>query len=251
MTSTLITQYIGKGTAGARPATPAVAAGTFAWYYATDTGALSYWDGAAWHTANVSGGIDLFSPPLAANFPTIINGAGASPAPSVTDTAYGMLFDSGPTQASDAIRAALQNIPNATTFTVILGVRITMAPINYRSCGLFLSDGAKFVAIHQQSSILQVTRYANLTTFASNQAQMTGVSLSQWYLKIQGDGTNLKFNFSQDGRNWIQLYSEALGAFLGTITKVGIGADANANTTPPAAGDHIFGDVFYWSASTP
>lgn len=49
MTSTLVTAYLGKGLAAARPAAPAVAAGTFAWYEATDTGVLSYYDG-TWHT---------------------------------------------------------------------------------------------------------------------------------------------------------------------------------------------------------
>lgn len=53
MTSTLITAYVGKGLAAARPATPAIAAGTFAWYYATDTAALSYYDG-TWHAVSSS-----------------------------------------------------------------------------------------------------------------------------------------------------------------------------------------------------
>lgn len=54
MTSTLITAYIGKGLAAARPASPAIAAGTMAWYVATDTGTLSYWDGSAWHTVSAN-----------------------------------------------------------------------------------------------------------------------------------------------------------------------------------------------------
>lgn len=54
MTSTLITAYIGNGLAAARPASPAIAAGTMAWYVATDTGTLSYWDGSAWHTVSAS-----------------------------------------------------------------------------------------------------------------------------------------------------------------------------------------------------
>jgi hypothetical protein len=53
MTSTLITAYVGKGLAAARPASPAIAAGTIGWYYATDTGALSYYDG-TWHTLSAS-----------------------------------------------------------------------------------------------------------------------------------------------------------------------------------------------------
>jgi len=46
--STLITDYLGAGLASARPATPPVAVGALALFYATDTGALSRWTGAAW-----------------------------------------------------------------------------------------------------------------------------------------------------------------------------------------------------------
>ncbi len=48
--STVITDYLGRGTAAARPATPVIPTGGMALYYATDTGALSIWDGAAWQT---------------------------------------------------------------------------------------------------------------------------------------------------------------------------------------------------------
>lgn len=54
MASTLITSYVGKGLAAARPAAPAIATGTFGWYYATDTSTLSYYDGATWHTLSAS-----------------------------------------------------------------------------------------------------------------------------------------------------------------------------------------------------
>jgi hypothetical protein len=46
--STLITDYLGKGLAAARPSSPPVASGALALYLATDTGNLSRWDGSAW-----------------------------------------------------------------------------------------------------------------------------------------------------------------------------------------------------------
>lgn len=259
MASTLITAYLGQGLAAARPATPTLATGTYGTYYATDTKVWSAYFNGAWQT--IGPAIDLIAPPLASAFPTIINGGSASPAPSVADTAYGMLFDSGPTAAADQIRAALQPIPNATTFTVTMGVRITMAQQNFRVLGLCVTDGTKFESIAQvgggaqsgglSGGGLQSARYTNSTTFSASNAIIPNVSADQWYFKIVGDGTNLKFSFSKDGRNFVQIYSELVGAYLSTITKCGIMADANANVTPPAAGDHIFGDVFYWSAATP
>lgn len=261
MASTLITSYLGQGLLAARPATPAIATGTYATYYATDAKVWSAYFNGAWET--IGPAIDLIAPPLAASFPTIINGGSGSPAPSVTDTAYGMLFDSGPTTGSDVIRAALTAIPNATAFTVTMGIRITMAKQNFRVLGLCVSDGTKFSSIAQvgggliststglNGGGLAVARYSNSTTFSATEALTPNVQDDQYYFQIKGDGTNLKFSFSKDGRNFIQLWSEALGAFQSTITKCGPMADANANVTPPAAGDHIFGDVFYWAASTP
>lgn len=54
MASTLITAYLGQGLAAARPAAPAIAAGSIGWYYATDTGAVSYYAGAAWHAVSAT-----------------------------------------------------------------------------------------------------------------------------------------------------------------------------------------------------
>ena len=255
MSSSMITDYIGSGLAAARPATPNIAAGSTAMWFSTDTNTLSVYGGGLWTDIAGGGGggdsVDIFDIPAAATFPTIINGGSASPAPSVTDQTYGMVFDSSVTQGGDRIRAAMQAIPHATTFTLTVGVRITMAAINFRSCGLFLTDGTKFIGIHQQSSIVQVTRYTNLTTFSVNSAAMATTSRAQWYFRIQGDGTNLIFSFSQDGRNFVELYRELVGAFMGGLTLCGIGGNANASTTPPVAGDHIFGTVFYWKATTP
>lgn len=250
MASTLITSYVGSGLAAARPATPVLATGTFGYYYATDTGVMTFYANGAWRNHPPSD-MDLWAPPLAASFPTLINGGGVSPV--VTDTAYGtMLLDSGATSASsNYIRAALQPIPHVNLFTLTVGMRITAAFQNYRMAGLCLTDNTKFTTCHRVSDLLESARYTNLTTFGASNAQVPRMTGSQYYFRIQGDGTNLKFSFSMNGRNFVQFYSEAVGAYLGTITKCGIVALANADLTPPPVADHIFADVFYWSATTP
>lgn len=251
MASTLITSYVGQGLAAARPATPPLATGTYGTYYATDTKVWSAYFNGAWQT--IGPAMDLWAPPLASTFPTIINAGSASPAPSVTDTSYGMLFDSGATGSADGVRAALQPIPHATTFTIVMGIRLNLVPLDYRSLGLGLYDGTKFVAFYQigTAGTLQVNNFTSLTSFSSAPLSLVWGQQQTYYFKIVGDGTNLKYYISTDGRNFNLLLSTLVGAWLGTITKCGVISNARASTTPPAAGDHIYGDVFYWAASTP
>lgn len=66
---TVIMDYLGRGTAASRPATPLVPAGGTGFYYATDTAVLSMWTGAAWVTVGpaTGGGGAGFHPGFAAN----------------------------------------------------------------------------------------------------------------------------------------------------------------------------------------
>lgn len=50
MASGRLVDYIGKGTLAARPASLTLTTGAMGLYYATDTGAISVWDGSAWQT---------------------------------------------------------------------------------------------------------------------------------------------------------------------------------------------------------
>jgi hypothetical protein len=54
MASSLLKDYIGRGLAADRPVTPTPGTGVAVFYYATDTNALSVWDGSAWDS--VGGG---------------------------------------------------------------------------------------------------------------------------------------------------------------------------------------------------
>ena len=53
--STIITDYLGRGTFANRPATPPVPTGGMAFYYATDTGVVYAWNGTAWTTGTGAG----------------------------------------------------------------------------------------------------------------------------------------------------------------------------------------------------
>lgn len=55
MASGLITDYIARGLAADRPATPVLYTGSIGFWYSTDTAELSLWDGAAW-IEDIAGG---------------------------------------------------------------------------------------------------------------------------------------------------------------------------------------------------
>ena len=61
MASGRLIDYLGNGTAAARPASPSLTTGGIGFYYATDTEALSVWDGAAWNAVSSGGGFGTFS----------------------------------------------------------------------------------------------------------------------------------------------------------------------------------------------
>lgn len=57
--STLVTDYVGRGTHAARPASPNIPAGATAAYYETDTATVFFWNGSAWK--GVTDLLDAFS----------------------------------------------------------------------------------------------------------------------------------------------------------------------------------------------
>lgn len=188
------------------------------------------------------------SAPGASTFPTIINTGSVSPAPALTDNTYGTLWSSGAHHAaSENIRAALKSAISATTFTITMGLRPTIKFANFGNVGMILSDGTKYMLfdlIYDTQPNMRVTRFTNATTFSANQKTQTNIFVSDIFLQINGDGTNLNFNYSMDGVNFVNFYSETLTAFLSTLTKYGIGTDANGT------GDfNSYANIFYWSES--
>lgn len=74
--------------------------------------------------------------------------------------------------------------------------------------------------------ILQAQRLTNMDTFSAaiGSAQtLAAFDLIDWlFLRIEYDGTNLKFSYSKNGKNFVQQASETLAAFLVDINKIGL-----------------------------
>jgi hypothetical protein len=67
-----------------------------------------------------------------------------------------------------------------------------------------------------------------------------------WF-RIVNDGVNTSYWISPEGVLWKQMYTEASGAFLGTISKVGFGLErANNGSDPGIVGD-VNSSILLWS----
>jgi hypothetical protein len=203
------------------------------------------------------GGVDLIVLPTVADFSTIVNGRTASPAPSIVATDASLVtFDSAVCSSSgDTIRAALKAIATpASPWTCTAGMRLSVVKTSYRGAGLCLSDGTKYILYMLQYGTgswpaLVISRHANDTSYSGT--SYTRDSQAPRYFRVNYDGSNLNFSFSEDGRNWVPLYTESATAYLSTApTHYGFGGNANQNGTPPS-GDHFYIGIHYWSETAP
>lgn len=200
------------------------------------------------------GGIDLYGPPIAANFSTIINGGTGSPAPSISDVAgLGTVFQSGSLFSGNVVRAAMKNIVGS-TWTISSRLRISFSQRALRGGGIVVTDGTAFLSFWYQTSAsgysLIISSWTNSTTFNTNRfAQLA--ALHNEYLRIQYDGTNLICFISTEGRNWVELARGTLAAWgMGTPTQYGFFADPNKNDTADV-NDLVYVSCPYWAETSP
>ena len=109
-------------------------------------------------------------------------------------------------------------------------------PSGTAAAGLYFYDGTKlegFEFLAVASYLPRVERMTNVTTASAT--VYTGVSpsgTSPWYsplwIQLRNDGTDIWFDYSTDGINFINVYDEAVGTFI-TPTKIGFGG---VNLTP-------------------
>lgn len=193
----------------------------------------------------------LFNPPAATIFGTTVNGGGASPAPSQSTNTIGLQFFSGAVNSADSMQGFTKAAPSATSFTIKMGFRPTFTLGNFRSFGLWLTDGTHFEGIHLQydsNPTMHVTRMSSSTGFSGNQFTLNNWTQFEIFFQIVAAGGNLTFYYSMDGINYAPVYTEAIGAFLGTITAYGPISNAHGASV---SGEQIYSNIFYWAESSP
>lgn len=185
--------------------------------------------------------IDMYSPPSASTFSTIINGGGDTPGPSATDTDYGLLLSSGKVVFATTHKKLFLKAPiNSTTWSLSMGQwRQSLTWSGSSSVqGLVAYDGTNWIgwggyggdgrigAFHGASLTAQTV----YQSFSASQQDAT-------YLRLRRDSSNFYFEASGDGRNWSLQLTEAASS-IGTVTGIGfmtdtyLGVSGSAYTAP-------------------
>ncbi len=143
-------------------------------------------------------------------------------------------------------RGLFKNVLGAAPYKVQAQLRgLSAGYSNSQNIGLYFYDGTQlmgFECLIQSGGVLpRVERINSVTsdngtaaTYGSqSQAQMFNPYLSPMWLQLRNDGTDLYFDYSLDGANFINLWSEAVGSFI-TPTQYGFGGISVTSGAQPS-----------------
>jgi hypothetical protein len=208
-------------------------------YVCTDSPYTFIWNGSAWLPFLPAAGEVTLPPTSGWTWDT----QGGS---SVVTT-YGNLYVSFAGFAADQARAYYRAVSGTFTVKMLCKVATWKTTSAQSGVGLAISDGTKYlffaafdftgqsvlprILVQYWSTISNpVSSLAQLVDYSSG-APAGGIGL---WLGCVVDATHITFYVSIDGGgapgsgvNWIQVYQEAVGAHLGTITRAGVGGYLN------------------------
>lgn len=157
-----------------------------------------------------------------ANFTTTVNGSG------VTFSADAGIICRKPSQVGESTSGKVLAAPS-TPYSIVAAFNV-IAPMSLTGitvAGLgFRSSGGKlfYVAVQTRTDhgVNWFVGKQDSPTSTSNPAAGVGglASAQPYWLKVSDDGTDLKF-YIGDGENWVEVYSEARGTYLGSPDQVG------------------------------
>lgn len=210
----------------------------------------------AW--ASVSGGGSsgtLWAPPAASAF-TLISGDATNPI-LTDDTDVGLMFDLNTPVAGDKYRGAYKALPSPVTadWTCIIGFRANFPVLNFTGFGMFIQDSGSGRIIAHRLAVSNTTPYAAIdvakfnstTSYNSNylSASLTGFP-GVIYLRMRQLSNTYYFDYSADGKSWVNYYSSPSTNFLTTAAnRIGFGNLLNSATSYTRQ----MGSIIYWYQS--
>lgn len=159
-----------------------------------------------------------------------------------------------PRTVTISIRALVMSAPTAPyTITAVLGHSNT-APrgstdLPWVGLGFREASSSKLSNIRVHGNGISITNYTNPTTVSSTPLNIAYYTkqVDLVYFKIEDDNTNIKYFFSNNGDEWLELHSEARGSFFSTApTQVGFFMNGVWPTAKGNETDHD-GLLLHWS----
>lgn len=206
MASTKITDYLAQGLAAARPAIPANYTGTISWYYATDTGALTYYANGTWNSISTRPKLACPMSTLTLSNSQNFGSRGTIMTPSVAVTITDMfammtLVSGGHYQLGVAPwNTGTSKITGAPTYTApIIAGSSGIASINGAlSAPLTLTPGTAYVFFVVRTDVVGTT--AMDVSFAGSNAQAPGFvpNTSNNCVKLASNGPTTSDTWSTD-----------------------------------------------------
>jgi hypothetical protein len=232
--STLVVDYLGRGTFAARPASLLIPAGAIGFYYATDTAVLYLWSG-AW--SKVYEDINPFSDggitkPLAANFTITTDsnanhGTGSAVDLATRGVEFSQIHGTGGATQSLYTEAAVANTLN----TMIAYLEPNFDDLASSGWGYYIGvrdNAGKIHAFGVQGgspTAFSEARYTDINTLSSITPQTGGniVGGRPIWLQLQNTGGNFVFSASFNGETYFTVETVSALAWVGaTLNDIGL-----------------------------
>ncbi len=171
----------------------------------------------------------------------------------VTDINQGIKITT-PRTIALAVRGQVMSAPTAPyTITAAFGHSNT-APrgstdLPWIGLGFRETASSKLSNIRVHGNGISLTNYTNPTTASATPLNIAFYTkqIDRYYLKIEDDNTNIKYFFSNNGSEWLELFSELRGAFFTTAPdQVGFFTNGRWVVTLGNETDHD-GLLLHWS----
>jgi len=169
----------------------------------------------------------------------------------VSDSAVGLCIDAPPVGTAVNLVGRFKTVPTP-PYTIRALVSVTRNSNSYNGLLFGWYDGTaklqlmSFQTLNGGANFLAVSRFSNTSTVVGTDFQSASNSFAQpIWLQLQDDGTTVSFAFSQDGANFLPIYSVAKASGY-------LGASGYSNVillVDPRGTLHTLGTLMSWTQS--
>ena len=161
------------------------------------------------------------------------------------DSGEAIYFEKDENASDDwAIMVTTETAP----YTVVMG--ITRNQLNKGSWGMGLAfyeeATGKFLIIYTYQSVIIIEKWTDYQTYVSTHIWVGWFPGFPTYFKVEDNSTNLIMSMSNDGLNWIEVYTQGRTTFFTTAPdRVGFAMQAKGLTHP----DSIGATMIHWEVT--